>query len=375
MKKICSFRKSSFLFILMIASTGLLKAQSNHTVTFTGSSADFNAAEKISAAANSTDYYITFDASNFYIGAFRTAGSFGTADNFTIYIDSDPNSTPTGGTGTTAGQSYNSVTGTLPFSANYNVHAEESYQEARSFGSSWASTIAGVTYHTGSTWREVKIPFSSIGTPDAAYLTMWMGYAGGIFSNSPGADLGSGANPTVTGYFGGIGVSSADCIPINITNTPITATVTNTAPTSGQVIGKLVISSGTTTATTNNFTIAPGGSIQLSGTAILNITGRTITLGGASIGTGRGTTINIAGTATLTTTSANVFTFNGEGNWTGNNYSYPGTITINRKFVPLASGNLTLSSTGILQVNQSSFVGTNSLTYASGSTLSFLTVN
>ncbi|HMK06077.1 MAG TPA: hypothetical protein VK476_01020, partial [Flavobacterium sp.] len=252
------------MFGLFVFFSGIQKstAQSNHTVTLTGSTSDFNAAEKISAAANSTDYYMTFDGSYYYIGAFRTSGTFGSSDNLAIYIDTDPNSTPTSGTGVTSGQSYNSVSGFLPFSANYNVHIEQGYQEARSFGSSWASTISGVTYHTGSTWREVKIPFSSIGSPDALYLTMWMGYGGGMFSNSPGTNIGASSNPTIVSYFGGIGVSSADCIPVNITNTAITGTVTNTAPASGAVVGKLVISTNTT-ASSDDFTIAPGGSIQL----------------------------------------------------------------------------------------------------------------
>ncbi len=371
--RITRFAKQLLLVLaVVLLSNFSAMAQSFRTVTFSGSSADFNASEKITATGSAIDYYITFDATNLYLGAFNTSGNFGGTDNFTVYIDSDPNSTPTGGFGTTAGQSYNGVTGTLPFSANYNVHAEQGYQEARSFGSSWAATISGVTYSTGSNWREVKIPLSSIGTPDALYLTMWMGYSGGFFANAPGANIAASGNPTIVNYFGGIGVSSADCIPVNITNTPITATVTNAIPASGAVIGKLVINTGSITAS-NNFTIAPGGSIQLSGSATLTISSRTITMGGATIGTGRGTTINIAGTATLTGNSSTILTFNGEGNWTGNAYSYPGTININRKFTPMASGGLTLGSTGLLQVKASSFVNTNSLTYATGSTLSFHT--
>ena len=147
---------------LFLCSTGSLFAQSNHSVVFTGSSADFSAAENITAAGSTVDYYLTFDANNFYIGAFRTSGTFESSDNLAVYLDTDPNSTPTDGSGTTAGQSYNGVTGVLPFSANFNVHAEQGSQEARSSTSTWASLITGVTYHTGSTWREVKIPFSSI---------------------------------------------------------------------------------------------------------------------------------------------------------------------------------------------------------------------
>lgn len=367
-----------FIFLLLCYSSismNTLWAQSNHVVIFTGSPSDFSAAEKSSASTNNTDYYITFDASNLYVGAFRTSGNFGDSDNFTLYIDTDPNATPGSGTGTTSGQNYNSVTGTLPFSANYNVHGERNYQESRSFASNWASTVSGLSYHTGANWREVKIPFSSIGSPDALYLTMWMGYGGGIYSNCPGTDLGSGANPTVVNYIGGFGVSSADCIPKNTVNTPITATVTNSAPASGAVIGKLVVNSGTVNASTNNFTIAPGGSIQISGSAVLDVSGRTLTMGGATTGDGKGTTVAIAGTATMTTNSANVFTFNGEGNWTGNPYTYSGLLTINRKFTPLASGAFTLGTTAKLDLRAGSYVNANAPTYATGATLKYNTGN
>ncbi len=344
-------------------------AQSNHTVTLSGSTADFNAAERISAAASNTDYYVTFDATNLYIGAFRTSGSFGSTDNLTIYLDTDPNAAPTAGSGTTAGQSYNGVSGTLPFSANYNVHAEESYQEARSDASSWASTISGPTYHTGSTWREVAIPFSSIGNPDALYITMWMGYASGIYSNAPGADLGSGANPTVTDYIGGFGVSSADCIPVNTLNSAITASITDGVPASGATYGKVNITSANITAT-NNFNIAAGGSIAVSG-GTLDISGRTIVFGG-SIGDGKGTTVNYSG-GTFTTNSATNLTFNGEGLLSGNSHTQNGTTSINRKFTPLTAGATSIGSTGVLDIRSGGFVNTNAVTYDSGSTLKFNT--
>ncbi|MFN0031484.1 MAG: MopE-related protein [Flavobacteriales bacterium] len=347
-------------------------AQSNHTVTFSGSTADFNASEAISAAASNTDYYITFDGSNLYLGAFRTSGSFGSADNFAVYLDTDPNSTPTSGNGTTAGQSYNGVTGTLPFSANYNVHAEETYQEARDFASSWASTISGVTYHTGSTWREVAIPFSSIGSPDALYITMWMGYTGGIFSNAPGADLGSGANPTVVNYIGGFGVSSVDCIPVNTTDTPITASLTDAVPASGITYGKITINASNITAT-NDFNIAAGGSLNVTGSSF-DISGRTILMGGASAGTGRGTTINYTG-GTLTTDNTTAITFNGEGLLTGNALTYNAAITVNRKFTPLSGGNTTIGTGGSIDLRANSYVNANALTYAANSILMYNTGN
>jgi hypothetical protein len=334
---------------MLIVNYGI--GQSNHTVTFSGSSGDFSADEKYSASAGSTDYYITFDATYLYIGAFRTSGSFGGSDNLAIYIDTDPNSDPTSGTGTTTGQSYNSVSGTLPFSANYNVHAEQSYQEARSFGSSWGSTISGLNYWTSTTAREVKIPFSSIGSPKALYLTMWMGYNSGFFSNVPGANIGASGNPTIVSYFGGIGVTSAGCYPKNITDDPITGSLIDAAPATGAKYGYLGSTTGSNTAA-GDFSVASGGSIVVSGGA-LDISGRIVTMAS-------GTTIN--NTATFTTTGSTL-TFNGIGTVSG---------TVGLKDVNIAGGvNFGTGSTinGTLTINAGGYVNTSAPNYADGSIL------
>jgi hypothetical protein len=361
-----------FIFMLAIMLYFFLQsnAQSFRTVNFTGNASDFTANERISAA-NNTDYYITFDANNLYIAAFRTSGTFGATDNLTIYLDTDPNPTPTAGTGTTAGQSYNGVTGTLPFSANYNAHVEQSYQEARSFASFWASTIAGITYFTNTTAREVKIPLANIGNPHAIYMTLWMGFAGGFFSNAPGANISTNNNPTITGYFGGIGLSSANCIPKNITNTPITDVISNATPVAGATYGKVIVNTGTITAT-NNFAIAAGGSIQVTGSATFDISNQTITLGG-SIGTGRGTTINTTGTANLISNTTSNVIFHGEGNIIGNALTFNGNMTINQGFTPLASGNFTIGNGAVLQISNQGFVNTNPPTYHANSTLRYNT--
>jgi hypothetical protein len=361
-----------FLLAMALCCAVQLHSQSFRTVTFSGSSTDFNAAEKYTAqgTAQNTDYYVTFDASNLYIGAFRTGGStFGSADNFTVYLDTDPASPASGGTGTNVGQSYNGVSGTLPFTANYNVHAEQSYQEARSFGSSWASTISGVTYWTSTTAREVKIPFSSIGSPDALYLTMWMGYANGFFANAPGTNIAPGINPTITGYIGGFGVTSADCIPINTTNTAITASLTNGVPAAGAIYGKVTVNTGTVT-NANAWTLAPGGSIQVTG-GTFDFGAQTVTFGNAASSVGKGTTINTTGTGAITTASTTVWDFGGEGNITGNALSVSGSMRIRQKFTPLASGGLTIASGGNLDIRNGGYINTNAPTYASGSFLMY----
>jgi len=364
----------AFFTMLIVVLQGTLLAQSFRTPTFTGSINDFNASERFAAAANNTTYAITYDASAIYFGAFRTVGNFGDNDNFTIYIDTDPNVTPTAGTGTTAGQNYSGVTGVLPFTANYNVHAQQNYQEARSFGSSWAATISGVTYNvggSGSNFREVRIPFSSIGNPDALYVTMWFGYTGGFFSNAPGANIGAVANPTIVSYFGGFGVSSADCLPVNITNSPITSSIVNGVPVAGATYGKVTVNAGTIT-NANNWTLAPGGSIIVSG-GTLALGAQTITMGGGTSFSGRGTTINTSGAGTITSTNSTVLSYNGEGNITGNNLTYNGSIQARNSFRPLAAGGFTLGSGGVFDLRGGAFIPANPINYASGSTLSYNT--
>lgn len=360
---------ASLLFAFAISAE--VFSQSNHTVTFSGSPADFNAAEKISAASGNTDYYITYDASNLYLGAFRSSGSFASSDNFTVYLDTDPASVATSGNGTTSGQSYNGVTGTLPFTANYNLHVEESTQEARDYSSGWASTISGPTYNTGSTWREVAIPFSSIGNPDALYLTMWMGNSGVTYSNAPGADLGGAANPTVLNYIGGFGVSAADCVPANSINTPITASLVDANPIVGVTYGKITITSGSYTPT-GNFNLASGGSLVVNGGS-LDLSGVSVQFGNA-IGTGHGTLIHY-NTGTLTTSAGSSLILNGEVAQTGNALTIDGLIRVHQKYTPLASGASTIGSNGILDLRAGGFLNTNSVTYSSGSTLKYNTGN
>lgn len=293
-------RRLKLLFLCLFLFSKNIRAQSNHTVSFSGNASDFNATEKISAAANNTDYYVTFDQNNLYIGAFATAGTFAATDNLAIYFDTDPNATPTSGTGTTTGYLYEGVTGTLPFSANYNVHAQQGVQEARSFIGGWAATIAGLTYFTGTTSREVTIPFSSIGNPFALNIALWMGNTGGIYSNAPGANLASSANPTIVNYFGTFGVTNGvqgNVNPINVVTSPATGylSITTGNITAGTYAN---IALGGNVGLGGNITLAPGG--------VININSGTFTVAAADnisntaiINNLKSTQLNVTGTFTL----------------------------------------------------------------------------
>ncbi len=215
------------LVLLLFVATSLVFSQSYHTVTFTGDPAsDFNSAEKYTSGA--ADYYITFDATTLYIGAKNnTGGSFGSSDVLTIYLDTDPNATPTSGTGTTAGNLYNNVTPTLPFTANFTIKVEQSYNESRAYSGGWGNTTGNEVVSTAANAREVKITFANLGSPSNLYITMWMGYSGGYFAEAPsGGTGGTGNNPTFSNYFGSFSISSG-VTPVNFTDTPLPVELTS----------------------------------------------------------------------------------------------------------------------------------------------------
>src|SRR6185437_11696292 len=168
-----------FLFIVVFFFSIPVFSQSNHTVSFTNSASDFNALERISAAAGGTDFYITFDQNNLYIGAFKAAG-FAATDNLAIYIDTDPQAVSTSGNGSATGKLYNGVTATLPFKADFNVYAEEAVQQANSYSAGWVAFV-GPIYSTSPNSREVKIPFASMGNAYALNITTWIGNAGSVY--------------------------------------------------------------------------------------------------------------------------------------------------------------------------------------------------
>jgi hypothetical protein len=347
----------TIILLLLLIPSFQLNAQSNinssSQINFSGNASDFTGAGYTGytdAGTGSVTYYIGFDNTYLYVGAFRNT-SMGSSDNLAVYIDTDPNATPTGGTGTTSGQNYNSVTGSLPFSANYDAHVEQSYQEARPFGSTWSSTLTLSTdysvYTTG-TSREIKFKLSSIGNPAALYVTCWMGYSGGIYANAPGTNVGGG-NPTITNYWGGFGLSSSGCNPIVSISTPITASCINAAPASGATYGYVSEASGSYTAA-GSFNIANGGSINVAG-GTLNLSSATINMGQAGLTTGDAATLNYSsGTLTPGTSTLN-YPSNGYINGTPttlNNLTInSGTIVVNA--IPTINGTFQINGGALSQ--------------------------
>lgn len=271
------------------------RAQSNHTISFSGSSTDFNALERKSAG--NTDYYITFDQTNLYIGAFKTSGNFAADDNLTIYIDTDPQVSANTGNGTLTGMTYNGVRATLPFKADYNIYAEQSAQQANKYSGSW-TTILGLVYATGVNYREVNIPFASLSNPYALNITMWMGNAGSIYSNAPGPNLASSTTPGIINYFGTFGIrngSQGNVNPVNVVSSPATGYLAGATSIAGGMYAYIDI---TANATINGLTLAPGGVINVNAGKSLTSSG---TINNTTIANNtKSTQINISGTYTLT---------------------------------------------------------------------------
>lgn len=166
MKKTLNYIFMAFVLIFFTGTTYT-------TITIDGTN-DFESDEDV-AGTNSATYYITWDANNLYLGVQATDVASGSSTRWVLfYIDSDPQSTPTNGTGTTTGELYNTQQPSLPFTANYHFRwkANNTYTNLRSYnGSSWADgNQSNIAAFQNSTFVEFKIPLTNIGTPTQIYL-------------------------------------------------------------------------------------------------------------------------------------------------------------------------------------------------------------
>jgi hypothetical protein len=374
---VCSTVGRALSFIVLVVAALIpsgSSAQSFRTPTFTGNAADFTAAERFGSVDN-VDYYCTYDASFIYFGAFRTNNNtWGQFDHFTIYVDNVG-----AGAGSATGVNWDSNTPALPFAADYRIALRRN-NLGESFYSNWngaswttgAANAQGYSQFTTSTQNgalEVRIPWGDLGSPDAIRFLLYNSFNGGYFGYAPAGTPGGG--PTgATQWFGSIGTRSADCVPTNTTNLTLTAaTLTNTAPALNGVYARVIVNTGTVT-NTQNWTLAPGGIIEVSG-GTFAFGAQTVTFGNAASSPGRGTTVNTSATGAITTAAGTIWDFGGEGNITGNNLSVNGSVRIRQKFTPLSAGGFTLASGANLDIRNGGFVSVNAPTYAAGSFLMY----
>jgi|GEM_PF-3362387 hypothetical protein len=226
------------LLVILLISINFSFSQSNHSVVFTGNSSDFNAVEKITGGDN-VDYYVTFDETKMYFGAFRTNGeTFTPQDYFTIYLDTDPQPNLIGypGTGSTAGRTLNGRTPTFPYSANHTITIRNSGVAGESYhyiykGNGWSNHGAtgtnptSYTQRTSSTALEIAIPKSQINSAKGIYFSMYMSNSNGFFGYGDAGYPISFSGNVSSGYFGGIGINATTVVPTEHTNTPILHTL------------------------------------------------------------------------------------------------------------------------------------------------------
>ncbi|MFZ1517229.1 MAG: hypothetical protein WAU11_00550, partial [Ignavibacteriaceae bacterium] len=165
--------KKTLLPLLVILIIGIAFATTYTTITIDGVN-DFESDEDVAGTSGAT-YYFTWDATNLYLGLQAPDVASSSSTRFVyFYIDSDPQSIPTNGTGTTTGLTYNTQTPGLPFTANYHFRwkTDNSYTNLQTYnGSSWVDgNQSGVgAWQTGQ-YVEFRIPLTNIGTPSEIYV-------------------------------------------------------------------------------------------------------------------------------------------------------------------------------------------------------------
>ena len=173
--------KKTLLFLLLFPLS--LRSQSNHTINIDGS-IDFTPSTEAFATTSGGNselwqsFYVTWDATKLYIG-YRGQTPNGLLTDggriIHIYIDTDPQLTPTSGTGTTTGESWRWAP-TLPFTANYHYafKTADNSEYKRIYSSGWNNTTL-----TTSNWKKASDP--NIGTWELSILRSDLGSPAKIY--------------------------------------------------------------------------------------------------------------------------------------------------------------------------------------------------
>ncbi len=127
--------------------------------------------EEGATSSGSSKMYMSWDDTYLYVG---WVGGSSTQQHI-IWLDTDPKSSPTAGTGSTSTFAYGNVTATLPFTANAFINVQSNYNEYRNFsGGSWSSGTAGSITTAENGNLEAKIAWSLIGGKPASMY--FLGY-------------------------------------------------------------------------------------------------------------------------------------------------------------------------------------------------------
>lgn len=160
-------------FLLFLLLPLLTIAQSYHTISIDGSN-DFNSTnEKFNSSSSGYFSYVTWDQNYLYLGYDGNDIGSGQSSNkwIVFYFDTDPQSNPTNGTGTTNAIGFNTQNWTLPFSANYmvQIRTDEGYNALNQYnGSGWNIVTPNnidIYDNNSSNFIELRIPLSKLGNP------------------------------------------------------------------------------------------------------------------------------------------------------------------------------------------------------------------
>lgn len=292
--------KYFYLFVSVLV-TSMAAAQSFSTVTLSGSTTDFTNQESYNAPENSTiTYAVAYDETNLYFSVVNTAGTFGQADSFNIFIDTDPDGDVSG---SNIGSEFANVTPSLPFNADYGIRVEENYNERRFWnGTDWNTLVQNFTAQVGNNHRQFVISKADLGNPEMIRFTMWMGYNGGTFAEVP-ADRtpNNDNNPVFTEYFGAVDINRTGSNPSKVFNTNETyASYGSSTTIPSGTYSRLEVDGFPSVA--GDITIAAGGTLSITGITILNLGSNNLTFNdwaGMAVDVGPPGTINGTGQVTF----------------------------------------------------------------------------
>lgn len=316
--------KNHYLILLFLIGC-TLNAQSFRTVTLTGSAADFTDQESYNAPENNTiTYGVAYDETNLYLSVVNTAGTFGQADSFNIFIDTDPDGDVLG---STTGTNFANVTPTLPFNANYAIRVEENYNERREWtGTDWSALTQNFTAQVGNNHRQFVIAKTDLGNPEMIRFTMWMGYNGGTFAEVPAdRNPNNDNNPVFTEYFGSVDINRAGSNPSKVVNTNATYASYGSSTTIPAGTYSILEVDGFPTVA-GDITIAPGGTLAWTGITILNLGANNLTFDNWA-----GMAVDASVPATLNGTG--IISFTNGGLSQSNNSTSNVSLTINPEIV------------------------------------------
>lgn len=160
--------------------------------------------DEVGNSADGVDFYYTWDNTNLYV-AWRGGNK---DEQHILFLDTDPATPTSGGTGSLTGPEYGCQTPNLPFTANFFVNIQAGYNEYRNWNGTWpAGTAGAITVTSNGTNNDIEatIPWSLItgGRPQYIYLLSYL--------NAPCNGCSGGTTGFIYGVVPAAGGNTAGC--------------------------------------------------------------------------------------------------------------------------------------------------------------------